>query len=170
VVARGRLGQSGGSAGLPTHRSGGVQILPRGRPYMALRCVMDLPLRQSSGRKSEALPSALPGTSSICPTSEAAEPRGTREALCRRRLPRYSRRQESVCCEYKEDRRRRNGHRPQCVCRQRGCAWGVATAGQSSFSQLKLSENRRKHFSSPTTPHIACNVRRQCSPTVRMVG
>ena len=35
--------------------------------------------------------------------------------------------------------------------------WGVATAGQSSFSQLKLSENRRKH-SSPTTPHLSCNV------------
>ncbi len=35
--------------------------------------------------------------------------------------------------------------------------WGVATAGQSSFSQLKLSENRRKH-SSPTTLHVACNV------------
>jgi hypothetical protein len=35
--------------------------------------------------------------------------------------------------------------------------WGVATAGQSSFSQLKLSENRRKH-SSPTTRHIARNV------------
>ena len=35
---------------------------------------------------------------------------------------------------------------------------GSRDCGQSSFSQLKLSENRRKHFSSPTTPHIACNV------------
>src|SRR5882757_6389296 len=51
-----------------------------------------------------------------------------------------------------------NGIRPQCVCRQRGCAWGVATAWQSSFSQLRLSENRRKQFSSSTTLHVACNV------------
>jgi hypothetical protein len=53
---------------------------------------------------------------------------------------------------------RRNWHRPQCVCRQRGCAREVATARQSSFSQLKLSENRRKHFPSPTTLPIAGNV------------
>jgi hypothetical protein len=33
-----------------------------------------------------------------------------------------------------------------------------ATAGQSSFSQLKLSENRRKQFSFRTTRHIARNV------------
>ena len=52
----------------------------------------------------------------------------------------------------------RNGIRPQRVCRQRGCAWGVATAWQSSFSQLRLSENRRKQFSSSTTLHVACNV------------
>ncbi len=45
-------------------------------------------------RKSEALPSAPPGTRSICPTSEAAEPRGAREALCHGRLPRGSGRQE----------------------------------------------------------------------------
>jgi hypothetical protein len=38
-----------------------------------------------------------------------------------------------------------------------GVRWGVATAGQSGFSQLKLSENRRKQ-SSPTTLHIAWNV------------
>src|SRR5438270_13346541 len=29
---------------------------------------------------------------------------------------------------------------------------------QSSFSQLRLSENRRKQFSSSTTRHVACNV------------
>jgi hypothetical protein len=62
------------------------------------------------------------------------------------------------CCEYSEGPVHRNWHRPQCVCRQRGCARGVATAGQSSFSQLKLSENRRKHFSSRTTLHVACRV------------
>jgi hypothetical protein len=62
----------------------------------------------------------------------------------------------SFCCEYSESRC--EGIGSQCVCKQRGCARGVATARQSSFSQLKLSENRRKHFPSPTTRHIACNV------------
>jgi len=71
------------------------------------------------------------------------------------RLPRGSGRQNSFCCGYRKDRCWRNWHRPQCVCRQRGCAWGVATAGQSSFSQLRLSVIQAKD-SSPMGSYVAC--------------
>src|ERR1700748_2437330 len=84
---------------------------------------------------------------------------GAREALCHGRLPRGAgkARDRSAADTVRIDAER-NGIRPQRVCRQRGCAWGVATAWQSSFSQLRLSENRRKQFSSSTTLHVACNV------------
>ena len=54
---------------------------PVARPFTALRRVMGLLLQERGWRKSEALPSAPRGIRSICPTSEAAEPRGAREAL-----------------------------------------------------------------------------------------
>src|SRR6266481_4985722 len=116
-------------------------------------------LRESGRRKSEALPSAPPGTRSICPTSDAAEPRGAREALCPWQVATRLRkaRDRSAADTVRIDAGG-TGIRPQCVCRQRGCAWGVATAWQSSFSQLRLSENRRKQFSFSTTRHVACNV------------
>ena len=63
-----------------------------------------------------------------------------------------------------------NGIRPQCVCRQRGCAWGVATGWQSSFSQLRLSENRRKQFFIFNNAARCMQRRRQRFPTVRTVG
>ena len=71
---------------------------------------MGLLLRGERRRKSEALPSAPRGIRSICPTSEAAEPRGAREALCHGRLPRGSGRQGVALLRYSEDRCRRTWH------------------------------------------------------------
>ena len=152
------MGQSGASAGLQAHRSGGVQNCPVARPDSALRRVMGLLLRES-GRQKRARLSCRFHRDQRHPSGE----RGCRTAGCERGLM-----PAQVATRLQEARDhsaantvgpvRRNWHRPHCVCRQRGCARGVATAGQSSFSQLKLSENRRKHFSSPTTRHIACNV------------
>jgi hypothetical protein len=77
----------------------------------------------------------------------------------------------SLCCGYKENRcLEKPGIRPQCLCRQRGCAWGVATAEQSSFSQLRLSENRRKQFFIFNDAARCMQRRRQRFPTVRTVG
>jgi hypothetical protein len=90
------MGQPGASAGLQAHRSGGVQNCPVARPNTAIRRVMGLLLRESGRQKSKTLLPAPLGTSVICPTSEAAEPRGAREALCRRRLPRDSGKHEII--------------------------------------------------------------------------
>jgi hypothetical protein len=82
---------------------------------------------------------------------------GAREALYQRRLPRDSvgARDRSAASTVRVDVRRTGIDLTACADSE--VALGVATAGQSSFSQLKLSENRRKQ-SSPTTRHIACNV------------
>jgi hypothetical protein len=150
------MDQSGAPAGLQARRSGGVHNFPVARPDTALRRVMGLLLRGSGRQKSKTLLSAPLGTSAICRRAMLPN-RGVRERPCAdagcHAAPRDK---KPFCCEYSEGPVHRNWHRPQCVCRQRGCARGVATAGQSSFSQLKLSENRRKHFSSRTTLHVAC--------------
>jgi hypothetical protein len=53
----------------------------------------------------------------------------------------------------------RKWHRPQCVCRQRGCACGSERLqGSRASLNSNCQKNRRKLFSSPTTPHIACDV------------
>ena len=132
---------------------------PRGPAFYGYRRVMGLLFPERGRRKSEALPSAPPGIRSICPASEAAEPRGAREAVCHGRLPSGSGRQEVALLRIQRGSMpEKGGIRPQCLCRQRGCAWEVATAWQSSFSQLRLSENRRKQFSLSTMPHVACSV------------
>jgi hypothetical protein len=69
---------------------------PVARPNAALRRVMGLLLHESGRRESEALWSGPLGIRAICPASEAAEPRGAREAECRCRLPRGSKRQQIV--------------------------------------------------------------------------
>lgn len=94
MVAHGRWGQSDAPVGLQAHRSGDVQNCPVARPRTAFRCVMGPLLRKSERRKSKALLSAPLGISATCPASQAAEPRGAREAWCQRRLPRGSRRQK----------------------------------------------------------------------------
>ena len=45
-------------------------------------------------------------------------------------------------------------------CRQRWCAWGVATAGQSKLlsTQIVRKPGESNFVSSPTTPHVACEV------------
>ena len=84
--------------------------------------------------------------SAICPASERCRTAGCERGRCRagchatpgdagNRLLRITGR----------DRYRRNTVSTlNCVCRQRGCARGDATAGQSSFSQLKLSVKQAK--------------------------
>jgi hypothetical protein len=84
---------AGASAGLQAHRLVVFKNSPVARPSSVLRCVMGRLLRGSGRQESKALPSAPPGGRSICPTSEAAEPRGAREAICRSRLPGGSGRQ-----------------------------------------------------------------------------
>jgi len=65
--------------------------------------------------------------------------------------------QGSACCGYRENRRRKKQARAHCVCEQRSCAWGVATAGQSSFSQLKLSVVQAKAIFISNV-QVACKV------------
>jgi hypothetical protein len=152
------MDQSGALAGLQARRSGGVQNCPVARPTTALRRVMGLLLRGAGDKRARLSCLLLWGPA---PSARRAmlPNRGVRERPCAdagcHAVPGGK---KPFCCEYSEDRCIENWHRPQCVCRQRGCARGVATAGQSSFSQLKLSENRRKHFSSRTTLHVACRV------------
>jgi hypothetical protein len=93
---------------------------------------------------------------------------GAREAECQCRLPRHSRRQRIVlliqwgrCQELASSSMR---------VQQRGCAWERATALQSSFSQLKFSENRRKHFFISNEEACCMQRRHQRFPTVRTVS
>jgi hypothetical protein len=123
--------------------------LPRGSAGAAFRRVMGRLLRKSEDQKSKALLSAPYRISSI-PSDEL----GCRTAGCERsdgtdagcRATREAR-DHSAANTAGIDAKKR--HRPRCLCRQRGCAQGVATARQSSFSQLKLSEKQAKanfHF------------------------
>src|ERR1700746_2601233 len=65
----------------------------------------------------------------------------------------------SLCCGYSEDRCPEEMAYDLNACAGSEVALGgVATAWQSSVSQLRLSENRRKQFSLSTTPHVACSV------------
>jgi len=133
--------------------------MPRGPTIYGLRRVMGLLLRERRRRKSEALPTAPLGIRSIL-----SDERGCRTAGCERGFmpwqvaTRLRKARDRSAADTVRIDARKNGIRPQCVCRQRGCAWGVATGWQSSFSQLRLSENRRKQFSFSTTRHVACNV------------
>ena len=100
--------------------------------------------------------------------ANAAGPRGAREALCdigchavpRARIPSAA---STV---------RSNAEESGIVliaCATVRLRSGVATARQSSFSQLKLSENRRKQFHFKRRAHcVQC--RHQRFPTVRTVG
>jgi hypothetical protein len=149
--------QPDASAGLQTHRPGGVQRLPRGPVGYCPSGRMGLWSGKAVDEKSEALLSAPLGISAICPASYATEPRGAREALCRRTLPRGSRRHKSAANTVR-GRRRRLG------IGLNACAGNEVALGKSRLrgSQASLNsncqKNRRKQFSSPTTRHIACNV------------
>jgi hypothetical protein len=151
------------------HRPGGVQRLPRGPAGYCPSGRMGLLLRESGRREERGSP--------VCSTGDQLHLSGElcyRTAGCERDpMPTQvaTRLQETqICCEYSEGTAPKTRHRSQCVCRQRGCAREVATAGQSSFSQLKLSENRRKQFFIANNAAHCMQRRRQRSPTVRMVG
>jgi hypothetical protein len=148
------MGQSGASVGC--RRTGLVVFknYPVARPDSALRRVIG-PSAPGEQKTDRARLFCLLHWGSAPSVRRARLPnRGVRERLCAgagcHATPGGTR---SFCCEYREPMQSIG----LSVCRQRGCARGVATARQSSFSQLKLSENRRKHFLSPTTLHIACN-------------
>ena len=172
VVARGRWARQAHLLVCRRTASGCVRRLPRG-PAGYGRSARDGPSApgEQKTEESEALLSAPLGTSAICPASNAAEPRGAREARCRRRLPRGSgRRRNRSAANTVRSRCQKNWHRTHCVCRQRGCARGVATAGQSSFSQLKLSVIQAKAIIHLDNAAHCMQRRRQRFPTVRMVG
>jgi hypothetical protein len=65
-------------------------------------------------------------------------------------------RKRSTCCEYSEDDAGRTG-KGLTACADSDVRWETSDCGQSSFSQLKLSEKQAKAISSITTLHIACN-------------
>jgi hypothetical protein len=168
VVARSRLGQSDVSAGLQAHRSGGDETMPRGSADVALRRVVGrLPTRVADN-KSKALLSAPRGISATCPASKcrrtAGCERGCMPTQVATRL--HDRKDQSAASTVGADAERPAPTilRVQTV-RLRG---GATTAEQSSFSQLKLSENRRKQFIS--NDGTSCmQRRRQRFPTVRTV-
>ncbi len=103
--------------------------------------------------------------SPVCSTRDQchlSDARSCRTAGCERGpLPmqvatRLSERRRSVCCGYSEEHRRKNRMSSLRV-QAAMVRWGVATARQSGFSQLRLSVVQAKAISSATTPHIACN-------------
>jgi hypothetical protein len=126
---------------------------------MALGCVMGLLLRKSGRRKSEALSSAQPGNRSIRPASDAAEPRGAREALCQGGCHAAPEGKESFCCGYSEDRCRRNWHTTSVRVQAARLRLG---SRDCNGSQASLNSDCQKtgesNFSSSTTRHVACNV------------
>jgi hypothetical protein len=84
------MGQSGGSAGLQMHRSG-VLKSPRGLTGCVIRRAVGRPLRESGSQERRGSPvCAVRNRSTMRRASEAARPRGERDAVCRRRLPRDS--------------------------------------------------------------------------------
>jgi hypothetical protein len=103
-----------------------------------LRRVVERLLQKSGRQESEALLSAPRGNSSTSDDKQAAGPRGAREAVHRCRLPRDSANtgDRSVADTVKPTPKDRAG---LTAFANSDAAWGVATAGQSSFSQLKLS-------------------------------
>ena len=138
------------------------------RPDSAVRRVMVRLVRKNGRRREQ--------SSSVCSTGDqrplSGEP-GCRTAGCERsRMPaqvatRLREAQDRSAITVRIDAVK---HRPHCVCRQRGCAREGATAGQSSFSQLKLSENRRKQFFISDNAARCMQRRRQRFPTVRTVS
>jgi hypothetical protein len=156
VVTRGRWASL--ACLLVCRRTGLVvfKIAPVVRLDAAVRRVMVRLLRKNGRRREQ--------SSSVCSTGDqrplSGEP-GCRTAGCERSLrpaqvaTRLREAQDRSAITVRIDAEKSIGLN---ACADSEVALGEgATAGQSSFSQLKLSENRRKHFSSPTTRHIACN-------------
>ena len=134
------MGQSGASAGLQAHRSGVFKNMPRGPAGCGLRRVVGRLLRERQTRESEALLSAPRGNSATYPASEGCRTMGCERGRC-----------ASAGCHAAPanagdrsaaDTVRINAGKTGPISLRLQTAmvrWGVATAGQSSFSQLKLS-------------------------------
>jgi hypothetical protein len=155
------IDQSDVPAGLQAHRLVAFKRSPRGAAAVYGPSVRDgssAPGRAETKRaKLSRLLHEGPGPS----VRRARLPnRGVRERLlCQGGCHAAPEGKESFCCGYSE------GSMPdELAFDLSACAGSEVALGesrlqwQSSFSQLRLSENRRKHFSSSTTRHVACNV------------
>ena len=133
MVARGRW--SSLMRPLVCGRTGLVAFIdcPVARPNAALRRVMGLLLRESGRRESKALRSGPLGIRAILSGSEAAEPRGAREAECHCRLPRGSRRQQIVLLRIQGVGAGGNG-----IGRSACAGSEVALVGASDYRAVKL--------------------------------
>jgi hypothetical protein len=162
------MGQSDVSAGLQAHRSGGVQIAPVVRLDSALRRVMGRLLRRSGRRRARLSCLLHQGISAICPSSQVAGPRGARDALCRRRLPRVSARHVFSAANTVKARCRNT-----CVglsaCAGSEVRAEVATAGSRASLNSNCQKTGESIFISNDVAHCMQS-RRQRFPTVRMVG
>src|SRR5271163_96730 len=99
---------------------------------------MGLLFRENRRQKSKALPSAPLGISATCPASEAAEPRGAREARCGAGCHAAPGGKGSCTCEYRGERCGGIGIVLSACAGSEVALGEQATAEQSSFSQLKL--------------------------------
>ena len=118
-----------------------VRMIPRG-PAAYGRSARDGPSAPGERKtKERGSPVCSTRTSSICPTSEAAEPRGAREARCRGRLPRGSGRQNSFCCDY-----RKENDAGKAGIALNACADSEVALGESRLqgSQASLNSNCQK--------------------------
>jgi hypothetical protein len=76
----------------------------------------------------------------------------------------------SLCCGYVRIDAGGNGIRPQCVCRQRGCAWGVTTAMAVKLLSTQIVRKQAKAIFIFNNAARCMQRRRQRFPTVRTVG
>ena len=156
MVASGRWASQGRLVG--RRQDPMVQAHPRGPAEAVLRRRTAHLLREEQTEKRQGSP--VCSTRNSATVRRSAGPRGARDAEASagcHAAP--SRRNGSVCrgCRGSAGLDRRSDPALDCVCRQRCCAWGVATARQSSFSQLKLSVIQAKELISDE-PHVACNI------------
>src|SRR5882757_540907 len=118
--------------------------------------------------------------SPVCSTRDQvhlSDERGCRTAGCERgfmprpvatRLPRAKKRSAADTVRIDAGG---TGIRPQCVCRQRGCAWGVATAIAVKLLSTQIVRKQAKAIFFIFDNATRCmQRRRQRFPTVRRVG
>jgi hypothetical protein len=118
------VSQMGEPAGLQTHRSGGVQKMPRGPAYSARWNVMGRLLLEGRAEERKALLSLLRGISDPCRRVELPDP-GCERGCVPSRLPRgYRGRRESPCCDYRDRCQEESRNLSHCVCRQESYAEG----------------------------------------------
>jgi hypothetical protein len=143
---------------LPARRSGAFKEMPLDPAGSRTPARWVIWKRSGRDKKSNTLLSGPVGT------RDQAGERGCRTMGCERgRLPmqvatRLRRRRGSDLLRIQGEKRCRKTGSSHCVCEQRWCAWGVVTAEQSSFSQLKLSVVPGESNSSPTSDALACRV------------